>query len=280
MYTRSLSILGVALALSFLGGCATPIQTVSPRAVAPATGNITATVYTQADLNPHPINEGALQVLGRTPELGGLLHERGYNVANRSSNWTNTAIIDSFGVMVDSPTYGVHYITYALQDKFADIKVPPATSTAIRGHLGDLYKEPGGSGVLDADASTYGNGAAMTGSAGGGIVVGLAVGAAQTLAHSVASHNEKPKRAEPAITLPPMNTAILVGRVQQTVGTLIGTPQVQRVILVVSSDKEESPAVLLDVALRKYADVYQFGAKAHLISKSEAAAVGKDSGQK
>lgn len=268
-----------AIAACSLVGCATPVQTVAPKAVAPAAGNIQTVVYTQADLLPHSPDEGAMLVLSPIKELGGLFHEKGYTVANRSSNWPNTAIVDFDWVLLDTPQSTTHLIPYSLQDKYSNIEVPPATSTEVLAQLGDLYKAGGGSGVLDADGSTYSNGAAITGSLGGGLVVGLAVGAAQTVAHAVAGHVEKPKERPRTVKKLPLNTAILFGRIRQTVGTIIRPPQEQRVIIVASSDKPELPAVLLDAALRKYVDVYEKGAKANPTSMDEPQAVSAVKGE-
>ena|GEM_PF-3144927 len=261
------------LALSFLGGCATPIQTVAPRAVAPAAGEIKTTVYTQVDLQPHPPGEGSMLVLSPIKELGGLFNSKGYTVANRTSIWANTAKVDFDWVIFQKPDGPQQIIRYEVQDKYSNIKVPPATSTEVLAQLGDLNKPNGGSGVFDADGSVYGNGAAATGSAGGGIVVGLAVGTVQTVAHAVASHDDKPKAKPSTVKKLPVNAAVLFGRIRQSIGGIIRRPEEQRVIIVASSDKEESPAVLLDAALRKYVDVYKNGATANPTSLDEPQAI-------
>lgn len=223
-----------------------------------------------------------MMVLSPIKELGGIFHERGYTVANRSSNWPNTALVDFDWVLFSESEDKAQIIRYQVQDQFSDIKVPPATSTEVLAQLGNLYKPGGGSGVFDADGSTYSNGAAMTGSGVGGLVVGLTVGAVQTVAHAAAGHDNAPKAKPSTVKKLPPNTAILFGRIRQTVGAILGQLQEQRVIIIASSDKAESPSVLLDAALRKYVDVYEYGAKANPTSMDaqQATTTTKDRSQK
>lgn len=277
MNTRTFFSLGAVLALSALGGCATPVQTFAPKPVPQATGEIKTVVYTQVDLIPHPVGDYPVTVISRIKELGGAFHEKGYEVTDKTK-WQDMAFVDGEWALIGKPDGKVQMIPYGLQDRYPDAKVTPAASTEVLAQLGDVKKANGGAGVFDADGSTYSNGAAMTGSLGGGLVVGLAVGAVQTVAHAVGSHDEKPKEKLWTIKRLPPNTAVLVGRIRQWPGPFVAQMQEQRVIIVAASDKEEPASILLDAALRKYVSVYEYGTKANPTSMDEqsATAAAKD----
>lgn len=249
---------------ALLEGCGTPIQTISPNPVPTAAGHVTTQVYTKVDLLPHKTENGDVSLFSSIPQIGGLLHEKGYIVASRSK-WDNVAYIETVFTFATKSDGTVLPIFYQQLDKYADIKIPPATSTELQAQLGDLYNGgQGGVGVFDMDGGIIHEGAALTGSAGGGIVAGLIGGAVNTVTNALDSSKSTPKSQEakrPLITKFPRDTVVLFGRIRQSVGVILGKPEEQRVIITAASDKPEIPAVLFDAALRKYVDVFANGYK-------------------
>lgn len=177
-----------------------------------------------------------------------LLKESGFQIAEREDDADYIFSIYKLQMLMDTAGKKTYIDLYNI-DAYSQTVIEPATQEF------DLKKEGGDGktgrvrGMLDTDAGVIAQGTRLTGSTGGGFVVGIIGAAIGGLVDSMVVARANPDD-------PPLGVVIARGSITKT-GAENQTPA--KVAIAVKSTGPEKPAALFDEALRSYVNVARTG---------------------